>query len=197
MKRIITVILVFLSIHIHAQNLKYLNDIASNDGIPIGKAIIYGNFIQRLGFSSGGFPQDIRLINTDTKEVLAFRVKPTFKSSKENTFIYTIEPGNYAILNYWWTNSKWYGGKMYTEYIFKNTDTTDGFEDKVNAGLINLDELERFTFKITENSLNYLGTWHFKTPLVSFKNDKGILDNKIKNKYKAIDFSQANVVLPN
>ncbi|WP_218565432.1 hypothetical protein [Sphingobacterium multivorum] len=70
MKRIITVILVFLSIHINAQNLKHLTDIASDDGIPKGKAIIYGNFIQRLGFSSGGFPQDIRLINTETKEVL-------------------------------------------------------------------------------------------------------------------------------
>ncbi|HAT92631.1 MAG TPA: hypothetical protein DCS36_09595, partial [Sphingobacterium sp.] len=114
-----------------------------------------------------------------------------------NIFIYTIEPGNYAILNYWWTNSKWYGGKMYTEYIFKNTDTTDGFEDKVNAGLINIDELERFTFKITENSLNYLGTWHFKTPPVSFTDDKVILDKKMKDRYKAIDFSQANLVIPN
>jgi len=197
MKRIITVFIVFLSMQINAQDLKHLDDVASNDGIPRGKAIIYGNFIQRLGFSSGGFPQDIRLINTETKEVFSFRVKPTFKSSKENIFIYTIEPGNYAILNYWWTNSKWYGGKMYTEYIFKNTDTTDGFEDKVNAGLINIDELERFTFKITENSLNYLGTWHFKTSPVSFSDDKVILDKKMKDRYKAIDFSQAILVIPN
>ena len=49
MKRIITVILVFLSIHINVQNLKYLHDIASNDGIPIGKAIIYGNFHSTIG----------------------------------------------------------------------------------------------------------------------------------------------------
>lgn len=69
MKRIITVFLVFLSMQINAQDLKHLDDVASNDGIPRGKAIIYGNFIQRLGFSSGGFPQDIRLINTETKEV--------------------------------------------------------------------------------------------------------------------------------
>ncbi|WP_312336652.1 hypothetical protein [Sphingobacterium sp.] len=67
MKRIITIILVFLSIRIHAQDLKHLDDVASNDGIPRGKAIIYVNFIQRLGFSSGGFPQDIRLINTEIK----------------------------------------------------------------------------------------------------------------------------------
>ncbi|WP_313157220.1 hypothetical protein [Sphingobacterium multivorum] len=39
---------------INAQDLKHLNDVASNDGIPHGKAIIYGNLIQRLGFSSGG-----------------------------------------------------------------------------------------------------------------------------------------------
>lgn len=44
----------------------------------INDAIIYGNFIQRLGFTSGGFPQDIRLENVDTKEIYRFRVKPTF-----------------------------------------------------------------------------------------------------------------------
>jgi hypothetical protein len=86
---------------------------------------------------------------------------------------------------------------MFTEYIFKNTDTTDGFEDKVNAGQINIDELERFTFKVTENSLNYLGNWHFKTPPVSFTDDKVILDKKMKDRYKAIDFSQAKLVIPN
>ncbi|SPZ92536.1 Uncharacterised protein [Sphingobacterium multivorum] len=85
---------------------------------------------------------------------------------------------------------------MYTEYIFKNIDTTDDFEDKVNAGLINIDELERFTFKITENSLNYLEPGILK-PSVSFTNDKVILDQKIKKKYKVIDFSQAIVVMPN
>jgi hypothetical protein len=53
----ITVRLVSLSIQIHAQDLNNLNDAASNEGIPKGKAIIYGDFTQRLGFSSGGFPQ--------------------------------------------------------------------------------------------------------------------------------------------
>src|SRR5690606_3374808 len=153
-------------------NFTTLEEVSSGDTINNGKGIIYGNFIQRLGFSSGGFPQDIRLINLDTKEVLTFRVKPTFKSSKENTFVYYIKPGNYAILNYWWTQSKWYGGKMFTEPIFKNIDATDNFENKISSGQINIDNLEQFTFSISENSLNYLGTWHFDKGLVSFSNDK-------------------------
>src|SRR5690606_6049788 len=157
MKHSLTIILIFLTMFAKGQNFTTLEEVSSGDTINNGKGIIYGNFIQRLGFSSGGFPQDIRLINLDTKEVLTFRVKPTFKSSKENTFVYYIKPGNYAILNYWWTQSKWYGGKMFTEPIFKNIDATDNFENKISSGQINIDNLDQFTFSISENSLNYLG----------------------------------------
>lgn len=178
------------------QNLKTLEELSSGDTIQTGQAIIYGNFIQRLGFNSGGFPQDIRLINIDTKEVMAFRVKPTFKSAKENTFIYFIEPGNYAVLNYWWTQSKWYGGKMFTEPIFKDLDATDDLEQKSKSGKIKTEELKQFTFTIADNSLNYLGTWHFDKELVSFTDDKTQFDNVIKTKYKKLDFSTAKINLP-
>ena len=196
MKHSLTIILIFLTMFAKGQNFTKLEEVSSGDTINNGKGIIYGNFIQRLGFSSGGFPQDIRLINLDTKEVLTFRVKPTFKSSKENTFVYYIKPGNYAILNYWWTQSKWYGGKMFTELIFKNIDATDNFENKISSGQINIDNLEQFTFSISENSLNYLGTWHFDKGLVSFSNDKTEFDNLLKNKYKKLDFSTAMTVIP-
>ena len=192
-----TIILIFLTMFAKGQSFKTLNETGSGDTIPTGQAIIYGNFIQRLGFSSGGFPQDIRIINLDTKEVLTFRVKPTFKSAKENTFIYFIKPGNYAILNYWWTQSKWYGGKIFTEPIFKGVDATDDLENKIKSGQTNQNELVQFTFTVTENSLNYLGTWHFDKGLVSFTDDKIQFDNSVKSKYKKIDFSAAKTVLPN
>jgi hypothetical protein len=174
-----------------------LAELGNNESIPSGYAVIYGNFIQRLGFSSGGFPQDIRLINIETKEVLAFRVKPTFKSAKENTFCYVIKPGTYAILNYWWTQSKWYGGKMYTEPIFKGIDATDNLEQKLNSGQIKQEELVQFKFTIVENSLNYLGTWHFDKGLVSFTDDKIPFDSTLKDVYNKLDFSTAKIMLPN
>jgi hypothetical protein len=181
----------------NAQELKSLNEVRREDSLNNGQTIIYGNFIQRLGFTSGGFPQDIRLIDINTNEVVSFRVKPTFKSAKENAFIYFIKPGNYAILNYWWTQSKWYGGKMFTEQIFKNVDASEGLDEKIKAGEINLNELKKFTFTIQPNSINYLGTWHFDKGLVSFTDDKTKHDNLVKTKYTNLDFTIAKTVLPN
>ena len=181
----------------NGQDLKALQEVGRGDTIPTDQAIIYGNFIQRLGFSSGGFPQDIRLINIDTEEVLAYRVKPTFKSAKENTFIYFIKPGNYAVLNYWWTKSKWFGGTIITEPIYKGIDSTNDLEQKINSGKLKADELQQFTFTITKNSLNYLGTWHFDQGIVSFTDDKTQFENVVKNKYTRLDFSTARLILPN
>jgi len=123
-------------------------------------------------------------------------VKPTFKSAKENTFVYFIKPGNYAILNYWWTQSKWYGGKMFTEPIFKEIDATNNSKQKSNSGQLNTNNLEQFTFTVTENSLNYLGTWHFDKEEVSFTDDKTQFDSLMKSKYKKLDFSIGKLVLP-
>jgi hypothetical protein len=196
MKYLLTIILVFFTMLSKGQGFTTLKEVYGGDTILTEQAIIYGNFIQRLGFSSGGFPQDIRLINIDTKEVLAFRVKPTMKSAKENTFFYFIKPGKYAILNYWWTQSKWYGGKIFTEPIFKGIDSTVDFERKVISDQINQNELVQFTFTITGNSLNYLGTWNFDKGLVSFADDKTQFDNMVKTKFKKLDFSTATTVLP-
>jgi hypothetical protein len=181
----------------YAQNIIALDDLGSNDTIPKGKAVFYGKFIQRLGFSSGGFPQDIRLVNLDTKEVFSFTVKPTFKSAKENNFCYVIKAGNYAILHYCWTQSKWYGGKIFIEPIFKGIDATDNLEKKINAGQMKQDDLVPFIFSLSENSLNYLGTWHFDKGLVKFSDDKQNFDNQIRGKYKKLNFSGAKTNLPN
>ncbi|WP_296685889.1 hypothetical protein [Flavobacterium sp.] len=196
MKYLLITFFFLLTIFAQGQNFITLNEAKSGDTISSDEAIIYGNFIQRLGFSSGGFPQDIRIINLETKEVFTFRVKPTYKSAKENIFIYFIRPGKYAILNYWWTKSTWYGGKFFTEPIFKNIDMTDNLDLKIKSGQINQNELEQFTFEITKNSLNYLGTWHFDKGLVSFTDDKTQFDSLVKSKFKKLDFLSATTILP-
>lgn len=196
MKSLFLVVLLFCAVFAEAQNPKSLRELGSNGSVPLGKCVFYGNFIQRLGFTSGGFPQDIRIANVDTKEVFAFRVKPTFKSAKENSFCFVVDPGRYVIFNYYWTQSKWYGGKMVAEPIFKGIDATDNLEEKVKSGQIDSNKVVRFGFYLEANTLNYLGTWHFDTGLVSFSDDKNRLDSQLKDKYKIIDLSTAKVVLP-
>lgn len=192
-----TTIIIFLSLFVKGQNSKTLSTVSYNDTIKLEQAIIYGNFIQRLGFSSGGFPQDIRIINLDSKEIFTFRVKPTLKSAKENKFIFFIAPGNYVILNYWWTESKWYGGKIFTEPIYKGIDATADLEGKIKLGQISKNELVQFKFSINEKSLNYLGTWHFDEAIVSFTDEKKQLDKSLMSRFKKLDFASAKTVLPN
>lgn len=87
-------------------------------------AIIYGLFIQRLGFTSGGFPQEIRVLNIVKNKIYTFNVKKTMSSSRENVFCYYIKPSIYKIISYSWTKSKWHGGEIHEEPIFKNIETS-------------------------------------------------------------------------
>lgn len=145
------------------------------------KAIIYGKFIQRLGFSSGGFPQDIRLQNIETNQILTLRVKPAFQSKKENILCFEIPKGEYVLHNYWWTQSKWYGGKIYDESIIK-------FSDSKPIG--------RFKLSINENKIYYVGTWDFETTIVNFKNEKPDFDTIFKAKYKKLKVEKAGLAIP-
>jgi len=198
MKKILLLLIsIFLSFSVYSQSIKSLNSVSANETISGDNAIIYGTFIQRLGFSSGGFPQDIRIMNVETKEVFSFRVKPTFKSAKENDFIYFLAPGKYIILNYWWTQSKWYGGTMFTEPIYKDIDATVKLEEKIKSGELQEEDFVQFSFTISENTINYLGTWHFDKGLVSFTDEKTKLDKKISDKFKKNDFSTGKTVIPN
>ena len=187
---------VFISSYSHAQQFSRLTEVKSKDSIRGNDAIIYGNFIQRLAFLSGGFPQEIRIANIETKEIYSFNVKPSYKSAKENAFIYFIKPGSYVILNYWWTQSKWYGGKFFTEPIFSGVDSRDSLVSKVKSGIINEKDLHRFMFCVSEKSINYLGTWHFDTGIVSFTSDKKNIDEKLSSKYTLIDILNAKTILP-
>lgn len=196
MKNLIITILLFISFCVTGQPARKLDKLGANDTIPVGQAVFYGDFIQRLKFKSGGYPQDMRLINVETNEVLVFRVKSPFNTSKENSFCYLIEPGTYAILNYWWIESKWYGGKSFIEPIYKGEDSILEVEQKIKSKQIKADELVLFKFTVVENTLNYLGTWHFEKSPVSFTNDKEESDKEFKDKYKKLDFAAARVAIP-
>lgn len=174
----------------NGQKLIPLREVTTFETANENESIIYGNFIQRLGFSSGGFPQHIRLLNLDTNEMMTFIVKPTFSTKKEIPFHFFIKPGKYAIVNYWWTESKWYGGKTTTENIFKNFDSTKSLSNEMT------NELEHYTFIIEKNTVNYLGTWNFRSGFVSFSNDKNELDVLLKKKLKKIDFTTSIINLP-
>src|SRR6187397_3205362 len=121
---IIIVFFAFFSIPVIGQNItvKPLKAATGKDFENKKHAVIYGNFIQRLGFNSGGFAQDIKIFNPETNKMFSLRVKPTFKSAKENTFCFIIKPGNYKIINYMYVESKVYGGKIFNEPVFKTNE---------------------------------------------------------------------------
>ncbi len=118
------------------------------------------------------------------------------KSAKEKTFCFTLIPGEYEIIYYNYNQSTWYGAKLFGEPIFKDVIANEDLRLKLQSGELKESDLVRFKFTVKENSLNYLGTWHFDQPLVSFSDDKEILDKKMSKKNKKLDFDSANTALP-
>lgn len=159
-------------------------------------SVIYGLFIQRLAFSGGGFPQEIRIVNIDTKDIYSFNVKSTMGASKKNKFCYFIKPGTYKILHYYWTKSKWYGGETHIEPIYKNIDSSGDLEYLIENGEVDPEQMELFFFTIDPGTVNYMGTWDFNSGFVSFENAKNELDKKISKKFKNINFESARIILP-
>ena len=197
MKYIITIALGLLTNILFGQEIKVLEKVPIGAKIEQGQTIICGNFIQRLGFSSGGFPQDIIIQNIETKEYFKFRVTPTYKSRKENSFCFYIKHGTYQIISYVWTQSKWYGGMMYGEPIFKGIDVTEYLEkNKEIPQEIYENSSLRYSFTLGENSLYYLGTWNFNTGLVFFTNDLSKFTEEMVSEYKKLDFSKASTEIP-
>ncbi len=195
MHKLLLLVFVLMATVVQGQKLIHLKPVAGSDFLKEGNSVIYGNFIQRLGFSSGGFPQDIRLYNLDTQEYFAMRVKPTFKSAKENRFCYFIKPGRYAIVNYYWTQSKWYGGKMFTEPIYKNLEASKTEALRRDGNLTRAD-MKSYCFEVLPASIHYAGTWHFDKERVSFSDDKARIDEKVRTKYKKLDLTTAKTTLP-
>jgi len=177
MKSRFTIFLLLFAINAQAQKITRLNAVSANDTLVTGQAIIYGNFIQRLGFRSGGFEQVIHLVDTATRDEFAIRVKPIFKSARENTFAYHIKPGTYAITKYQYTESKWYGAKEFHEPIRKH-----------NGGY--------YLITIPSTALVNLGGWHFETHPGGFAEGASETTEKLAKEFNKLDFSKAVAVTP-
>lgn len=80
--------LCLIAVNASAQKYIRLKALEYNNTRKQVHGIMYGNFVQRLAFTSGGFPQDIRVMNIESNKIYTFRVKETFKSTKENFFCY-------------------------------------------------------------------------------------------------------------
>jgi hypothetical protein len=148
---------------------------------------VYGSCIQRLGFDSGGLGQYVRLVNLSTGKPVTLEVKPPMRSRKQNTFCYALSPGRYALYQYEYSASKWYGAEMYQEELRK---------PRAAAATSALHET-RYLFTVTAGQLHYLGTWNLEAAGAPvFRNEKTILDAQLTPLFKILDFTQAVVAVP-
>lgn len=187
--------LLFLPVFAFGQKFPYLDYVQKNDSVKTGQAIMYGNFVQRLGFSSGGFPQEMTVRHVETGTVYIFRVKSTFKSKKEDFFCVHLPPGRYTVENYYWTQSKWYGATAHREPVFKNTESRQ--LGKMEAeGTVNEENLEQYEFTLQPDVVTYVGTWNFEQDAVRFFDEKPRLDEKVKKIFKKLAFDNVGVAIP-
>ncbi|WP_375417368.1 energy transducer TonB [uncultured Hymenobacter sp.] len=157
-------------------------------GLPADKGVIYGACLQRLGFTSGGFYQFVRLVNLTTQQVFVISVKPAFKSQRENSFCYALPPGRYALSQYEYTSSKWYGGEMRTERLLKLPATAEGAPA---AGTT------RFTFNVQPGVAHYVGVWNFTDEgKPSFQNGKAAMDTRFRPGLRMTDLRAAVLAIP-
>ncbi|WP_460577891.1 hypothetical protein [Hymenobacter coalescens] len=130
---------------------------STNQGeLPTDRGVVYGSCRQRLGFSSGGFGQYVRLYNRDTGKFVRLSVKPTFRSARENNFCYALPPGRYVLQHYEYTESKVYGGVFSVEPLRKGPIQPQGNGRPLTAS--------RYAFTVRPGALHYVGHWQFDKP---------------------------------
>jgi hypothetical protein len=104
--------------------------------------------------------------------------------------------GKYEIRSYNYVRSKWYGGRIYEEPIYKNFDASDSLNYCSLKDSATSHSLERFTFVISNVAPYYIGLWDFNTGLVKFSSDKEFADEKLKRLVHISDGSKAISILP-
>jgi len=156
------------------------------DAIPADRGVIYGTCLQRLGYNSGGLGQYVRLVNLTTGKEFRLNIKPAFRSRLENSFCYALPPGRYALVNYEYSVSKWYGAELHVESLRKATD--------VAAPLA----ATRYMFEVQPGQLHYVGTWNFSQAAdgPQFIREKSALDEWLASKYKKLDAAHALLAIP-
>ncbi|WP_176133010.1 energy transducer TonB [Hymenobacter sp. CRA2] len=149
---------------------------AGKDALPADKGVVYGVFIQRLGFSSGGIGQYVRLYHLGTGRVMNILVKPVMKSRKDNEFCVALPPGRYALQAYQ------YNGAV------------DNIRKSRRAGAV---AATRYTFTVEAGQLQYVGTWHFEQAgPPRFTDDKAVTDEHLRDKFDKLPFGAARTTLP-
>ena len=196
MKGFIIAALILAALTTNAQKIQPLTHVESTAEVKPGEAIIYGSFLQRLTFWQNGYGQNIRIRNIKTKEMFLFEVKPALRTRRENTFCFYIPPGTYEILSYYYSKAKWYGTQGNLSPVFKNIDFEVNLKNKVDSGLIKVEDLHRISFTVESGVVTYLGRWHFDSGPVSFSDDKATLDKKIQPDFYFIQFNNAVTVIP-
>ena len=178
MKFKLTILLLGFCYFAKAQKAIRLDEVNHKDTIGAEHAVIYGTFVQRLNaMTSGGLNQELYLRDTTTKELYVFRAKPLFKSAKQNNFIFYIKPGTYAIVEYMYQKSTWYGFKEFRHQIKKP-------------------EGSAYLFTITPGSLNELGIWHFEKENIYFENAAAEVRDKLRQDYQKLDFTKVVQDIP-
>lgn len=152
--------------------------------LPADKGVIYGNCLQRLGFSSGGLGQYVRLVNLDTHKAFRLNVKPAFRSRRENPFCYALPPGRYALHSYEFSVSKWYGAELHMEPLRKHR----------NSPVLTR---TRYVFEVTAGQLRYVGTWDFSQEFdPRFLDEKFTIDLEFTKAYPHLPLDKAPLTLP-
>jgi hypothetical protein len=195
-KFILLILLISLMFTCQAQSARILKNVVDKESRDYKRAMIYGIFVQRLGFKSGGFPQYVKVYNFDQNKEYRLRVKDAFTAQKNSLFCAELPLGMYELRSYIYIQSKWYGGKEFEEQLYKNIDCSDSVKYKAAVDSLGLSSFKRFSFTVNEISPYYVGQWEFGTGLVSFSSDKQTSDEKLKRLIHVSDGSKAISILP-
>ena len=151
---------------------------------PADKGVLYGSCLQRLGFSSGGLGQYVRLVNLSTGQVFRINVKPAMRSRRENGFCYALPAGRYALSQYEYSASPF---DIHAERLLKAVPTRSA------AGVA----ATRYVFVLLPGQRHYVGTWNFVNadePI--FLDEKDLLDPTLRADQPATDLATAHLALP-
>lgn len=221
--KLLFVPLLFLAINTYAQERAMSELVPVNrkhHGLREGKAIIYGNFLYKPNASSR---QHIVLTDVNTQTSYCMYVKLEPATRKFNPFVFHIPAGTYAITEYRYIDPnvnipvtiasgitggivgatvakgvmESVGGKK-CDHIFKYTAGKE-LQCAIDSNRA-IPDTSRYLFTVDTSSLNYVGTWNFRSDTVSFENEKAQLDRKLTNalkKYQKLRFEYARTVIPN
>ena len=162
-----------------------------------GMATVYGSFMPRhQTWLKKGYQHYVYIKNLQSGELFLVETLHYFNNGKEGVFCCHLKPGTYELLSYKWGDAQVYGVKVHTEPIYENIDATDSLEAKVKSGAIKIADLKRFTFRVSEDTLYYLGSWNFNTGIAVFTDKKALADRQIKTDFLTVDFNKAITVIP-